>query len=87
MNFSSSPVPGGSGHSYTLSSGDGTNTTQTRANGHVRAGSAGNWASITRNNPLTSSSFPSPGGDTITSPWSTTELAVGSSRFSDKAWA
>lgn len=86
MNFSPSPVSGG--HSYTLSSGDGTgNTSQTRVNGHVRAGSAGNWASITRNNTLASTSFPSPGGDTINSPWSTTELAVGTSRFPDKAWA
>ncbi|KAJ7596683.1 hypothetical protein C8J56DRAFT_293845 [Mycena floridula] len=88
LNFIPSPVTAGpvsSGHSYTLSSGDG--NSGGRANGHVRAGSAGNWGNFTRGN-YGSPSYPSPSAEaTINSPWSTTELAVGTSRFTDKAWS
>ncbi|KAF7306622.1 hypothetical protein MIND_00453600 [Mycena indigotica] len=60
-----------------------------RANGHVRAGSAGNWGSFSRTSHLaTGYSQASPSTEApANSPWSTTELAVGSSRLNDKAWA
>lgn len=88
MNFT--PVSGHS--SFALSSGESNPSAGhvPRVQGHVRAGSAGNWGSFSRSN-LAPSPYPhssSPGGDiTINSPWSTTELAVGSSRLHEKAWA
>jgi len=91
INFS--PSPPVSGHSFALASGDnGGGSNASRVNGHVRAGSAGNWGSFGRSS-LASSGSPygqpsSPAGDVpINSPWSTTELAVGSSRLHEKAWA
>jgi len=65
--------------------------TTPRANGHVRAGSAGNWASLPRGSHL--SGYPqgsSQAGDIIVNtntPWSNAELAIGSTRLSEKAWA
>lgn len=86
----SQPVPG---HSYTLSSGDNTvpsSQQPSRGNGHVRAGSAGNWGSFARSNHLSSASYshaPTAGEASINSPWSTTELTMGTSRLHEKAWA
>ncbi|KAJ3514606.1 hypothetical protein NLJ89_g2277 [Agrocybe chaxingu] len=94
--LSFSPSPPATGHSYGLSSAGETSTSQptpTRVNGHVRAGSAGNWASFSRNSHLSTSTSayphgPSPAGEIMSnSPWSSTELAVGSSRLHEKAWA
>ncbi|KAK0473243.1 hypothetical protein IW261DRAFT_1553149 [Armillaria novae-zelandiae] len=86
----SQPVPG---HSYNLSSGDNTvpsSQQPSRGNGHVRAGSAGNWGSFARSNHLSSASYshaPAAGDASINSPWSTTELTMGTSRLHEKAWA
>ncbi|CAK5264884.1 unnamed protein product [Mycena citricolor] len=58
-----------------------------RVNGHVRAGSAGNWGSFSRSSHLGFGQS-SPSTEVGSSPWSTTELAVGSSRLHEKAaWA
>ncbi|KAJ7462734.1 hypothetical protein B0H11DRAFT_94258 [Mycena galericulata] len=85
-----SPSPPASGHSpFALPSGDSTSSGGSRTNGHVRAGSAGNWGSFSRSSHLTSAygqSSPST-ENAASSPWSTTELAVGSSRLHEKAWA
>ncbi|KAF9015004.1 hypothetical protein BDQ17DRAFT_1385826 [Cyathus striatus] len=87
LNFS--PSPPASGPSYALSSVE--NQSQSRTNGHVRAGSAGNWGSFGRSSHLANSSYPSassPAGDIIANtPWATNELAVGPSRLNEKAWA
>ncbi|TFK41323.1 hypothetical protein BDQ12DRAFT_600759 [Crucibulum laeve] len=90
VDLSFSPSPPATGHSsYALPSGDG--VPSSRANGHVRAGSAGNWGSFGRSSHLTPSAYPhasSPAGEIIAnSPWSSTELAMGSSRLHEKAWA
>ncbi|PFH49198.1 hypothetical protein AMATHDRAFT_5090 [Amanita thiersii Skay4041] len=86
VNFSQSPPIAGQSN-YGLSSID--SVTTPRANGHVRAGSAGNWASFSRSSHL--SAFPhgsSPAGDIIVNaPWSSADLAVGSTRLGEKAWA
>ncbi|KAJ6574755.1 hypothetical protein B0H19DRAFT_611457 [Mycena capillaripes] len=88
VNFSSSPPA--SGHSpFALPSGDSTSSAG-RTNGHVRAGSAGNWGSFSRSSHLTSGGYGQSSPSTeaaANSPWSTTELAVGSSRLHEKAWA
>ncbi|KAI0359099.1 hypothetical protein OH77DRAFT_1575633 [Trametes cingulata] len=57
-----------------------------RINGHVRSGSAGNWASATRNSHLTAYPLSSiPGGDLkANSPWA--DYGVGS-RLTEKNWA
>ena len=57
-----------------------------RINGHVRSGSAGNWASATRSSHLTAYPLYSiPGGELKTnSPWA--EYGVGS-RLAEKNWA
>ncbi|KAI0374449.1 hypothetical protein BV20DRAFT_1086659 [Pilatotrama ljubarskyi] len=57
-----------------------------RINGHVRSGSAGNWASATRSSHLTAYPLSSiPGGDLkANSPWA--EYGVGS-RLAEKNWA
>ncbi|KAJ3936637.1 MAG: hypothetical protein NXY57DRAFT_144052 [Lentinula lateritia] len=77
----------------TLPSGDGAPSAP-RVNGHVRAGSAGNWGNFASNRPNTQFSVsayphgPSPAGDgPSNSPWSTTDLAMGPSRLNEKAWA
>ncbi|KAJ4476679.1 hypothetical protein J3R30DRAFT_3704156 [Lentinula aciculospora] len=81
------------GNSYILPSGDG-NPSAPRVNGHVRAGSAGNWGNFTSNRPIgqfPASAYPhgaSPAGDgPVNSPWSTTDLTMGPSRLNEKAWA
>jgi len=85
LNFSSSPPS--SGTSYTLASGEGparANNASTRVNGHTRAGSAGNWGSLPRSSQLAQSAYPhspSPSEITANLPWSSNELAVGSSRL------
>ncbi|KAJ6501708.1 hypothetical protein C8R47DRAFT_970199 [Mycena vitilis] len=87
VNFS--PSPPASGHSpFNLPSGDSTSSAG-RTNGHVRAGSAGNWGSFSRSSHLTGGyGQSSPSNEAAaSSPWSTTELAVGSSRLHEKAWA
>ncbi|KAG5648209.1 hypothetical protein DXG03_006164 [Asterophora parasitica] len=67
----------GSSHSsFALSEGP------SRPNGHVRSGSAGNWGSFSRSSQLSQS-----GEIMANSPWSSTELAVGSSRLHEKVWA
>ncbi|KAF7320018.1 hypothetical protein MKEN_00785800 [Mycena kentingensis (nom. inval.)] len=85
-----SPSPPAPGHSpFTLpAAADGTSNGG-RANGHVRAGSAGNWGSFSRSSHLaTGYGQASPSAEApANSPWSTTELAVGSSRLNEKAWA
>ncbi|KAJ3718354.1 hypothetical protein C8R42DRAFT_723710 [Lentinula raphanica] len=80
------------GNSYPLPAGDG-NPIVPRVNGHVRAGSAGNWGNFTSNRPSTQfplSAYPrgpSPAGEGhINSPWTTTEIAMGPSRLNEKAW-
>ncbi|KAF5337320.1 hypothetical protein D9611_003205 [Ephemerocybe angulata] len=60
-----------------------------RVNGHVRAGSAGNWGSLVRSN-LVNTSFGrgshSPAGDIMSAhPWSGGEVAA--LRLNEKAWA
>jgi tristetraprolin len=89
VNFS--PSPPSSNHSYTLASGENNQAGPTRVNGHVRAGSAGNWGSISRSSHLSNATYPngaSPAGEIMpNSPWSSTELAVGTSRLHEKAWA
>ncbi|KAG6910584.1 hypothetical protein DXG01_009535 [Tephrocybe rancida] len=82
LNFSSSP-PAASGHSFPLSSSD----APTRPQGHVRAGSAGNWGGFPRSSHLSQSPFPASGDGTTNAPWSSTDLAVGSSRLHEKVWA
>ncbi|KIK71341.1 hypothetical protein GYMLUDRAFT_66551 [Collybiopsis luxurians FD-317 M1] len=81
------------GNTFALPSGDGNSTTP-RVNGHVRAGSAGNWGNFSSNR--STSQFPvsayphasSPAGEgPVNSPWSTTELTMGTSRLNEKAWA
>jgi len=88
VNFS--PSPPASNHSYTLASGENNQTGPPR-NGHVRAGSAGNWGSLSRSSHLSNATYPngaSPAGEIMpNSPWSSTELAVGTSRLHEKAWA
>ncbi|KAF8213424.1 hypothetical protein K438DRAFT_1915501 [Mycena galopus ATCC 62051] len=82
------PSPPSTGHS-SFALGDGAASGSGRANGHVRAGSAGNWGSFSRSSHLTGpygQSSPS-AENAASSPWSTTELAVGSSRLHEKAWA
>ncbi|KAF9073819.1 hypothetical protein BDP27DRAFT_1390860 [Rhodocollybia butyracea] len=81
------------GNSYALPSGDANANSSTRVNGHVRAGSAGNWGNFSSRpaNQFPVSAYPhasSPGGDgPINSPWSTTDLNMGPSRLNEKAWA
>lgn len=61
-----------------------------RASGHARSGSAGNWGSFSRGSHLAAPYPQSSGGNgelKANSPWSTSELAVGSSRLNEKAWA
>ncbi|KAJ7071513.1 hypothetical protein C8F01DRAFT_1110833 [Mycena amicta] len=81
------PTSPASGHTPFTLSGDGV-PSGPRANGHVRAGSAGNWGSFSRSSHLTAGyGQPSPSTEAqANSPWSTTELAVGSSRLNEKAW-
>ncbi|KAJ3576147.1 hypothetical protein NP233_g630 [Leucocoprinus birnbaumii] len=88
-------LPTGSSHAYTLSTGDASGashpgnaaaSTAPRVNGHVRAGSAGNWASLSRSQ-LSNSAYPgsaSPAADKISSPWN--DLSMGA-RLGEKAWA
>ncbi|GLB36440.1 putative zinc finger C-x8-C-x5-C-x3-H type (and similar) [Lyophyllum shimeji] len=85
INFN--PSPPASSSSYALTSSDG----PVRPSGHVRSGSAGNWGSFSRSSHLAHSAYPngsSPAGDIMAnSPWSSTELAVGSTRLNEKVWA
>ncbi|KAK7064516.1 hypothetical protein R3P38DRAFT_3165546 [Favolaschia claudopus] len=86
--FSGSPPTSGPSP-FSLGSGDNTPSGAGRANGHVRAGSAGNWGSFSRSSHLAGAygqSSPSTEA-AANAPWSTTELAVGSSRLHEKAWA
>ncbi|KAJ7225863.1 hypothetical protein GGX14DRAFT_641447 [Mycena pura] len=87
VNFSSSP-PASNHSPFTLPSNDNTPSAG-RTNGHVRSGSAGNWGSFSRSSHLSAGyGQASPSTDApANSPWSTTELAVGSSRLNEKAWA
>lgn len=77
----SPPIP-----SYAFTSAEG----NARSSGHVRAGSAGNWASFSRSGHVQSSypqqtSTSSPAGDIIaTSPWPSTDLTT---RINEKVWA
>ncbi|KAG5350854.1 hypothetical protein C0989_009024 [Termitomyces sp. Mn162] len=81
LNFSSSP-PAPSGLSFPISSND----APARPNGHVRAGSAGNWAGFPRSH-LSQSPFPTSNENTVNAPWSSTDLGLGSSRLHEKVWA
>ncbi|KAF9270516.1 hypothetical protein L218DRAFT_983016 [Marasmius fiardii PR-910] len=76
---------------YSVGSDDGSSGGAGRANGHVRAGSAGNWGNFTARNTHLNSAYPhapSPVGDVqINSPWTATELTMSSSRLNEKAWA
>ncbi|KDR84825.1 hypothetical protein GALMADRAFT_217898 [Galerina marginata CBS 339.88] len=88
LNFS--PSPPASGHTYAHNSNDNPQAGPPRVNGHVRAGSAGNWGSISRSSHLSASAYPhgtSAAGEIMSnSPWSSTELALGSSRLHEKTW-
>lgn len=87
-------VPSPSTATYEKSNGPSTPTANVgalsgRGNGHVRAGSAGNWGSLVRSN-LVNTSFGrgthSPAGDIMSaSPWSSGEMAA--LRLNEKAWA
>ncbi|KAG6820770.1 hypothetical protein H0H93_012034 [Arthromyces matolae] len=82
LNFSSSPP--NAGISYPLSSSE----TSTRPNGHVRAGSAGNWAGFSsRTAHVSQTPFPSSNDNTANAPWPSNDLAIGSSRLHEKVWA
>ncbi|KAG7099512.1 hypothetical protein E1B28_001357 [Marasmius oreades] len=76
---------------YSVGSDDGSTGGGSRVNGHVRAGSAGNWGNFTTRSTHLNSAYPhapSPVGDgQINSPWTATELNMGSSRLNEKAWA
>ncbi|KAF9229585.1 hypothetical protein BS17DRAFT_723528 [Gyrodon lividus] len=51
---------------------------------HVRSGSAGNWGNVTRSSNLNSTpSYPQSSETNGDAPWSTSELAVGSARFTE----
>ncbi|KAK2462039.1 hypothetical protein APHAL10511_006502 [Amanita phalloides] len=84
LSFKQTPTSGQS--SFNLSSMD--NIATPRASGHVRAGSAGNWASLSRSGHL--SAYPhgsNQAGDiVVNAPWSSTDLVIGS-RLGEKAWA
>ncbi|KAF8887974.1 hypothetical protein CPB84DRAFT_1749619 [Gymnopilus junonius] len=89
LNFS--PSPPASGHAFGHNINDNVQPAPARGNGHVRAGSAGNWGSITRSSHLsTASAYPhatNAAGEIMSnSPWSSTELAVGSTRLHEKNW-
>ncbi|ESK98496.1 ccch-type zn-finger protein [Moniliophthora roreri MCA 2997] len=75
---------------YSVGSDDGSGGV-TRANGHVRAGSAGNWGNFSARGSHLNSAYPSaasPVGEaSLNSPWTATELTMGSSRLNEKAWA
>lgn len=83
-----SSLPTGPGHNYTLSTSDASSHAAPRPNGHVRTGSAGNWASFPRSQ-LSNSSYPgssSPAADRMAgSPWN--DIAIGATRLHEKAWA
>ncbi|KAH9487095.1 mRNA decay activator protein ZFP36 [Psilocybe cubensis] len=89
--FSASPPT--SGHAFGSDSPQPGATVPTRVNGHVRAGSAGNWGSISRSNLSTSTSAYPHGSNAAgeimssNSPWSTTELSIGATRLHEKNWA
>jgi hypothetical protein len=93
LNFNTSPPSVSNHSSYALSSVENNSSASQgqRANGHSRSGSAGNWGSFSRSAHLAPSPYPhssSPAGEMkMNSPWSTSELAVGSSRLNEKAWA
>ncbi|KAK1232086.1 hypothetical protein PQX77_004804 [Marasmius sp. AFHP31] len=76
---------------YSVGSDDGNTGGSGRANGHVRAGSAGNWGNFTARSTHLNSAYPhapSPVADVqINSPWTATELTMNSSRLNEKAWA
>lgn len=80
-----SPTPPSTGLNYNAP--DSPATAQTpRGPGHTRAGSSGNWGSIGRTS-LGASSFPSAAAELPgSSPWSTNDLVVGSTRLHDKTW-
>jgi hypothetical protein len=89
--FSTTPSTATGQSSLRMSSPDrnSNGVTAPRANGHSRSGSAGNWGSFSRNNHLAPYPQSSGAGGELkgNSPWSTSELAVGSSRLNEKAWA
>ncbi|KAF5356020.1 hypothetical protein D9756_004204 [Leucocoprinus leucothites] len=98
LNFAS--LPTGSSHTYTLSTSDAASASHAasaaataasaapRVNGHVRAGSAGNWASFSRSQ-LSNSAYPgssSPAAEIMaSSPWN--DLTINAARVHEKAWA
>ncbi|KAF9452548.1 hypothetical protein P691DRAFT_208576 [Macrolepiota fuliginosa MF-IS2] len=83
-------LPTGPSHNYTLSTSDDSShvAAAPRVNGHVRAGSAGNWASFSRSQ-LANSSYPgssSPAADRMAgSPWN--DITIAAPRLHEKAWA
>ncbi|KAF7978926.1 hypothetical protein HWV62_44466 [Athelia sp. TMB] len=76
--------------SFRMASPERNGVASQRTNGHSRSGSAGNWGSFSRSS-LGTPPYPQSSGANGelkgNSPWSTTELAVGSSRLNEKAWA
>lgn len=93
MNLDELSTPVTTQSSYRMASPDRNinGVTTPRVNGHSRSGSAGNWGSFSRSNHMSPAPYPQSsgaGGELKgNSPWSTTELAVGSSRLHEKAWA
>jgi len=89
LNFTSSTTVSGHPSSFGMSSAEGSSPpshTPRASSGHHRSGSGGTWGSISRTSQLSSSPYPAapnPSGEV----WSTSELAVGSSRLNEKAWA
>lgn len=79
---SCSPVPVSS---YAYASGDG----NVRPNGHTRTGSAGNWGNTPRNNQFSHSTYGTSSASEIvaSSPWTSAELGIASSRINEKVWA
>ncbi|EGO04708.1 hypothetical protein SERLA73DRAFT_173919 [Serpula lacrymans var. lacrymans S7.3] len=87
----SSPTGSNQRSSYRISSTDyRSNMYNAPHSQHVRSGSAGNWVSFNQSRHVATPSYPLPsdgsGETTSNVPWSTSELAVGSSRLDDKSW-
>jgi hypothetical protein len=80
----STPSAANQASSFTMTSNEraAANNAVPRSN-HVRSGSAGNWGNVTRSSNLTAAPSYPQSSEAHDAPWSTSELAVGSARFTD----
>ncbi|KAF9243865.1 hypothetical protein BU15DRAFT_86298 [Melanogaster broomeanus] len=81
----STPSATNQASSFTMASNERapTNNAVPRSN-HVRSGSAGNWGNVTRSSNLTAApAYPQSSEARGDAPWSTSELTVGSGRFTE----